>query len=289
MSKDQNPPESDSQDPEFMKKFQKTIESYASAVEGDDQSAATEAAFAALALAGMEAMSNPTPDLLLAEEAHKCESARDWAGAEAAYRKLLAMHEASGNPRFIVKPQLDLSNLFRLLGRLDEAWEFACAASGTGRKADMFTLLTMALDNEAACALDRADVPRALAAASEAVEIIEPGKIFNSLRARALTRRAECWLAQGALQNAEEDLRQSWELFQTKVRIFGIGLIGAIAHWWEVKAKSHLLRQETAEAKSAYQQAIQYRQQVMEGFCAPNPYAAASLLRVQDKLAETSK
>src|SRR3954452_1288914 len=138
--------------PEFMKDFQKKIEAYASAAEAGDQDTATQAAFAALTMAGFEAMNNPTPEIVLGQEAQEHEAAQNWAGAEAAYRKLLALHEASGNPVFVIKPHLDLSRLFSLLNRHDEAWEQACAASEAGRKADMFMLLIRALDNEAECA-----------------------------------------------------------------------------------------------------------------------------------------
>src|SRR5947207_9669274 len=156
MSKSQNPsePNSSEPNPEFMQEFQKKIEAYAAAAEAGDQNAASQAAFAALAMAGMEAINNPIPEILLGQEAQEHEAAQNWAGAEAAYRKLLALHEASGNPRLIVKPHIDLSRLFRLQNRQEEAWEQACAASEVGRKADMFMLLTMALDNEADCALD---------------------------------------------------------------------------------------------------------------------------------------
>ena len=147
-------------------------------------------------------------------------------------------------------------------------------------------LLIMALDNEAGCALDRADVDRALAAASEAVQVIEPGKIFDRARARALIRRAECLVAKEEQEKAEEDLKQAWTFLESKFGIRGPGLVVMYARWWEVKAKAHLGRKETAEAKEAITKAIEHRKQIMDMSEGPNPHAAAALLKAQDKLAE---
>jgi tetratricopeptide (TPR) repeat protein len=271
--------------PEFMAEFQKRIEAYASAAEAGDQEATTQAGMAAFMLAGMEAINNPTPEILLAQEAQEHEAAQNWAGAEAAYGKLLALHEASGNPRFVVKPHLDLCRLFWLLNRRDEGWEHACAASEAGRKADMFMLLIMALDNEAGCALDRGEVERALAAASEAVQAIEPGKIFDHARARALIRRAECLLAKREQEKAEEELKQAWTFLESKVGIFGPGRMNTWARWWEVRTQAHLGRKETTEAREAITKAIEQRKQIMEMTAGPNLHTAAALLRAQDRLA----
>ncbi len=78
--------------PEPLQPVQEQVEAYAAAVETGDTDRADKAALAMLALAGAEAANHPTPELLLAVEAETCESAADWAGAEAAYRKLLAMY-----------------------------------------------------------------------------------------------------------------------------------------------------------------------------------------------------
>ncbi|PWU14707.1 MAG: hypothetical protein C5B50_16795 [Verrucomicrobia bacterium] len=268
----------------FMERLEETVKAYAKAVEAGDDDAAEQAAMAALVQAGMEALANPTPEILLRQEAERCERSLDWAGTEVAYRKVLALNEAENNSRMMVKPHMDLSRLFRLIGRQDAAWTHACTASELGRRADMFPLLAMALDNEAACALERGDAQRALAAASEALNCMEPGRIFDLMRARALTRRAESFLAGNCSEPAEQDLSQSWELLHSRKQ-FGIGSAAALAHWWEVRAQLHLAKQNSAEASRAFAEAITYRKQILESREFPSPYAAAALLRVQGKLA----
>lgn len=139
----------------------------------------------------------PTPELQLAEMSGGFLRAGDWAGAEAAYRKILAIQQQTGNAGLVAKPQMDLSQLFCLSGRLDEAWDFACAATSSARQTGLYPLLAMALRNKAFCALARGATIEALAAASEAVQVIEPGKIADLMRAQAYTIRAECLLADG--------------------------------------------------------------------------------------------
>lgn len=122
---------------------------------------------------------------------------------------------------------------------------------------------------------------------NEALSVIEPGKIFNLFRACALTRRAECLIGQGELENAEEDLKRGRELLETRHAI-GPGSIVALACWWEVQSAVHLLRQALDQATDALTKAIQYRQQVLELLNFTNPHARAALLRTQERLAAIS-
>ena len=66
MSENENGPSPEkSRDPAFMERFEQTIKTYANAVETGDDDAAAQAAMAALLQAGMEAINNPTPNILL--------------------------------------------------------------------------------------------------------------------------------------------------------------------------------------------------------------------------------
>jgi hypothetical protein len=125
-----NQPQPDgSSSPEFLEKFQGAIESYAAAVTSDQAEEADRAAAAALVMAAAEAIAHPTPALQLAEEVDNSLRAGDWVRSEGAYRKLLTMQDQTGKAGLLAKPQMDLSNLFCLIGCLDEAWAFARAAT----------------------------------------------------------------------------------------------------------------------------------------------------------------
>jgi hypothetical protein len=123
-------------DPDFLREFQGAIKSYAEAITSDQVEEADQAAAAALMMAAAEALAHPTPDLQLAEEAGNFLGAGDWVRSEDAYRKLLTMQEQTGNAGLLAKPQMDLSRLCCLLGRLDEAWAFARAATASARRTE---------------------------------------------------------------------------------------------------------------------------------------------------------
>ena len=266
-----------------MKEFQEVIGSWAEATSAGKTQEANAAAMQALLMAGEEALKNPTPSLLLKQEADDLESKGDWSGAEAVRRKILALEESAGD--FGAKAQLDLCQLLRVVGRSDEAWQFALAATASARRTEMFPLIYMALENEARCALDRATLPEALAAASEAVQVIEPGKLSELMRASALTTLARCLLAANDSAGAELQLLNGWELLKERsndsMRL--PGPIRALANWWEVKSQLEERQGDLGGALAAITRAIEFHR-MCEG-----PYALFALARALDRLGEISR
>ncbi len=269
--------------PQFQRDLEQVIQSYAEATEAGRTEEATQAALRALIMAAGEAIRNPTPDLKLAEEADRCESVGDWAGAEKAYRQRIASCESSDNPGLKTKPQMDLSRLLRLTRRLDEAWELALAATASARLTEIPPLLAMALENLAWCALERGDTEQAVLACSEALGALDPNRLNAPMRARLLSLRAECLLARADVPGAEADLKASWELLgQTVSDLPGPAV--ALARWWEVRAKLDLQAGKLSQAGEALTKAIQRRRQAMEIPGTVNPYLAAALARNFDAL-----
>jgi hypothetical protein len=261
-------------DSPFMKDFQQMIESYAEKASAGKTEEADAIALRFVMMAGEEALKNPTPDLLLKRKAEDLEQAGDWAGAEAARREVLALEEASGNFGLVAKAQLDLSRLLLAVGRLEEAWEAACAATASARRTEVFPLLAMVLESECFCALARTDLPRALAAADEQVRIIEPGKLWDRMRAKALATRARCRLASDDQAGAESDLAACWALLQLEAtsRIARSPIV-TLANWWEVKSELAERQGDRSAAWQAIHRAIDYRRQLN------GPFALATLAR----------
>lgn len=268
----------------FMEDFEQAIASYAQAVEAGKAEEAQGAAMQALALAAEEAQCHPTPSLVLQAEAADCENKRDWAGAEAAYRKVLPLEEATGKHACIAKAQMDLARLLRLTGRLEEAAQFAASASSSARQAEMFPVLVMALENQASCALARQELKVALMAATESLQVIEPGKLYDSMRARALITHAKCLVAKGDVAGAESKLAASWDLLQRQgVNRNLPGPIFALANWWEIKSQVLEQRGEVEGAREAINQSIDRRRQN------ESPYAIWLLVRALERRAELSR
>jgi tetratricopeptide (TPR) repeat protein len=272
-------PESDAQKSR-MTNFEQTIASYAQALEAGKTEEAQGAAMQALALAAEEAQCHPTPTMTLQAEAADCERKRDWAGAEAAYRKVVLLEEATGQHGLIAKAQVDLSRLLRLLGRLEEATQVAASATASARQAPIFPVQVMALENEVSCALATEEPQAALRAATEMVEVIEPDKLYDSMRARALVTQAKCLVATGDLAGAESRLAASWDLLQGPGVIQGLpGPTFVLANWWDIK--SQLLEQqgELEAAREAMVESIDRRRR-NEG-----PYAAFLLIGALERSA----
>jgi tetratricopeptide (TPR) repeat protein len=284
----QNQPRPDgSFSPDFMEKFQEVIKSYAEAINSDQAEEADRAAVALLAVAAAEAKAHPTLALQLGAEADNFLRAGDWVRSEDAYRKLMTLQEQTGNAGLLAKPQMDLSGLFCLIGRWDEAWSLARAATASARRTGLSPLIAMALRNEALCALARSDAPQALAAASEAVQVIEPGKIADLMRAQACTLRAQCLLANGDSDAAEKDLKAAWDILGSRrPSSLATGPVVALAKWCEVQAQLLVGKGNHQDAASALQRAIEHRREGLNRSCGPSPHAFAALARDFEALAE---
>jgi len=273
-------------DPQGMNEFADAIKSWADATSTGDSKAAQQAALEVFSLASEEALRNPTPDFLLKQEADNLESQGKWSEAEAVRKKVLELSERSGNFGLLAKAQMDLCALLRLVGRARDASHWASAAITSARRTEMVPLVVMALVHEVSCALDRGDTPGALAAVSEILQLIECGKLYGQMRARALTTRAKCLLTNGDPAGAALDLASSWELLQAQSGSWMMtmpGPVGAMANWWEVKSQLEERQGNLANAQAAMAEAINYRRQ------GEGPYALFALACSLEKLGQISK
>ena len=163
--------------------FIRAITAYSAAAEQGNAEQLESAALEVFTLAVQRAEKNPSPDLALTKEAAACEERGDWPGAESRYRQLVAMAEASARLPQLSQANLKLCQLFLLLERFDAASEYAASASAAARRADISSLLVVALQTQAICALRRSELAGALQAATEAVGLVEAGRQHDHLRA----------------------------------------------------------------------------------------------------------
>ena len=160
----------------------------------------------------------------------------------------------------------------------------AVSAIESARQTGIFPVLVMALENEIACALAREDSQAALRAAEEMVQIIEPGKLHDLMRARALINHARCLVGTGDLAGAESKLAVSWDLLQRPAAFRNMpGSVAALANWWEAKSHAFELHGEIAQAREAIAQSIDYRRQN------DSPYTVVLLVRALELSAGLSR
>ena len=270
----------------LLEDFQAVIEDYAKAINADDQEKADQAAMSALIMAGMNAIEHPTPELELAEQASEHLMAGNWSAAEGTYRKLIALHERTGKPGLTTKPLIDLGHLFYLLDRSDEAWVCAQDATQAARPAEINPLLAMALESQATCALRRGRPAEALAAAEEALRVIDPDKMGDLMRTLAHASRGRALLGLGDVAQAEEALGTALAILRSKKQSqIGSGPVVALAKCFELEAELHARQKRWPDAVSALKQAIQQRRKAVDRLLAQSPHPTASVARDLERLA----
>jgi hypothetical protein len=222
----------------------------------------------------------PTPESLLLDEATHCEATADWAGAEAAYRRLLVRAEETDDAYTQFRAHDQLAMLRGLLGRHDAALEEARAAVAAARREDLAPLLFMALDGQAFCALRRDRVPEALAAVSEALERMEDGALYGLLRGRTLALRAACRAALGEWPAAERDLEASWSALQPQAALFfAAGAQAGLEQWWAVTARLRAAQGDANGAVAARQEAAARARHLAALLQVAGPYTQSALAR----------
>src|ERR1041384_1634036 len=137
-----NSPRKHENDPALEAEFTKALAAWTQATAAGQAEQAEAAALQMFRRAAEEAERNPSPELLLMEQARACQERGDWGVAESIHRKLLAMAEISDEaprPKYghIFKIQLDLCNLFLLQSEYPKARESAAAAVAAAPPADL--------------------------------------------------------------------------------------------------------------------------------------------------------
>jgi len=210
-----------------------------------------------LAMAGAQAMADPTPDLIWKTLARDCEENGNWAGAEEAYKKVLELAKEHPNPAFPLKPHLDLASLYKMLGKKDEARAHIEIALGLARKSEIQSLLLMALESKSTCDLGERELEEISAAAKEGFETTPNERIYHLVKARFLLLQARC-AAEFAKYDAAESLMAAARGFvgERDQSDFMTGYQWYHSRAAEVVAKIHAARGETAQAIDAYSETV---------------------------------
>jgi tetratricopeptide (TPR) repeat protein len=267
--------------------FLNAIEAFQKGAESNNAEQMEAAALKALAIAAAAAEKNPTPDLILLQQAADCETLGDWTTAEAKHREVLKLAEDAGQPASIASAYYHLSKLFQLIGDVSRAEDCAERGLASARQAQTFPLQVMALSQKTGCALSRADYAAALLAANESVAVIEPGRMHDLMRAGALVTRARCRLGCGDLAGCQSDLCAAKPvLVNAGTSPLFAGSQSRTAGWWEVTARARAQEGDLNGACDAWSEAVQKRRHVHSLSHVTGPHTLAALARALGKLAE---
>ena len=251
-----------------------------------------------MALAAEHAASHPSADLDLNMEAHRLEMQGDWAGAEAAYLKVLELAElpqADALPwqvdAKIYQAHRDLARLHGVLNHKDLACDHLQGATRWARKADLTPLMLSALELHADAARQRGETTTARALVDEAVRLLddENGRTSDLMRARIMVVRSLLLIDFGDLAGAESDLWVAKDILQPQFgSLFMAGVHSGLARWWRATASLRAERGDVSGSLSAWRESVERRRHVATLPQLEGPYKylylAGSLLNMAAEL-----
>ncbi len=218
----------------------------------------------------MEAQPEP---LCLAEwrKADECESASDWDGAEAAFKRAIAAEEAEGKLSW--QGQRYLALFYSSLERDEEAMRSILKAAELARQAQVSLWITGVQQQEAALHLKRGDVETARSRLDEALEAASDEKHLKSVVVGLRLMKVECNLASGELDTAAKELDDLWPQVEPwRDAPMSAGFQNALAEWWRARALYWEAREQEEAAVEAWRQAVHYRRIIAQAPQLEGPY-----------------
>ncbi len=203
----------------------------------------------------------PSPWLQAMEEAHRCEAAFNWRGAEEAYKS--AVLSSPDQPMLGSKAHSQLGALYGLLDQDDLVLEAAQAATELAQREGISFLISFALQAEARLLLHAKNFSAAWEKMEEAWQNIEAGPMHDLPRAYWLILRGHYFVAVGEPHIADAPLDAAWKLLEPWGELFFAGgWQGALANWWTATARVRAARGDNKGAALAWREALERRRVV---------------------------
>lgn len=259
--------------------FGKLVERFQPAVDARAFVEAADVVHDVFSLASEWCEQNPSVDLNLTIAAAECEENADWSTAESMYIQILSLPDTEFPTES--RAHSRLAGLYRLLHRDSDALDHARRATAA-RRADLPSLLLMALEDEVRCLIKCRHIAAACNAVAEALSVIGNDGMLNQNRASMLTLRAECALHNQTLTDADADLETAFGLLQPLADMdIAAGIHCDLAKWWSVTARLRGARGDRHGAVSAWRQAVSTSQHVAS---LPHAESAYTKVMVADML-----
>lgn len=267
------------------KAFGELAERYQEAVDASDSAAAEEAMGEIFSLAAEWCESNPSEDFNLTVAAHECEERADWVGAEAAHKQILSLETADEIVRG--KACSDLAGLCSLLGRDEEALDYARQATVLVRRVDVPVLLALFLTGEARRLIECGRYEELEAIVDEGLKLAADEDMQSQVYPNFLTLRAELSLHRKNLLEADRDLAAAFDGHSRYANMeMAAGVKTDLMRWWSVTAKLRAARSDLSGAVVACETAVATAREVTAMPHAESVYAHAALARRLEELGD---
>lgn len=225
----------------------------------------TEAAMLSIfSIVQREVMNDRSPEMLARIRAEEFLANHDYAGAEAAYREVLALKEAKNVGDACLNAHMDLCLFLLLMRRPEEALAQAEISLKVAKHSEFDMVRWMGLDRWLRCAIAAGKTDGLLEPATAALEIVAAALPGETPWGCALLRRAQCKVAAGDPWGAEMDLDECREvLVDSKQGTLLPGLLRYMALWWETRARCASLQGMDLQAILPWSKAVELRRALL--------------------------
>lgn len=252
------------------------FEAYADAVNKEDVEEQEAATLKILQHMAEMKDDESSPWLQAMGEAHQCEAAFDWAGAEEAYKR--AIQATADQPGLQSSAYGQLSALYNLLDLDALALEAAETATRVARQDIIPSIFSFRLQAEAHLHLKAQDFGRTWTTINETFAMLEDGPMSNLARGHTLVLRADCFIQEGHLSKAEADLTVAWKLLEPHSQtFFAAGWQSGLAMWWAATARLRAQHNDLSAAVSAWREVVARRRIIAQLPQLEGPYKHNSL------------
>jgi len=194
------------------------------------------------------------------QRALACSDRGDDAGAEAAWREVIAIEEKTGDVPFISKAYLRFGHWLLEVDQYEAAFANSTRLVEVSRQSEFSFVLWTALEQRVYCALRVRLMTPALEAATEALRLAEGCADLKDHCAPARVLRGICMLEFGDIAGAEAELEASREAFRDKPGVkWRADLFPSLIRWWELTARVRMEQQDVSGSTRAWEKVVLLR------------------------------
>ncbi len=185
------------------------------------------------------------------QRARACAEKGDEAGAEAAWREVIAAEEQTGEATFISKAHLHFGFWLLDTDQVEAAFANSTRLVEVSRRAEFSFVLWKALEHRVVCATRLNLMAPAMEAAGEAIQLADGCEDLVDHRGWSRVLRGKSLLELGEVERANEDLEACREDFADDARPkWQEDVFTWRIHWWELAAE---IRMEQRNVRASVQ------------------------------------
>ena len=194
------------------------------------------------------------------QRARACAEKGDEAGAEAAWREVIAAEIQTGDAAFISKAYLHFGCWLLHVGQDESAFANSVPLVEVSRKAEFSFVLWKALEHRVVCATRLNLMAPAMEAAEEAIRLADGCEDLVDHRGWSRVLRGRSLLELGEVERASEDLEASREHFTDDARPkWQEDAFNWRIHWWELAAEIRMEQRDVRASVQAWAKVVWLR------------------------------